>query len=78
MIGIHAAQRWFNGAWLMPAENGYSRALPLRWMPAFTEKSEPQEHAPMKEWEAAVEFLTLAARAICEAWAQQTKYFDGR
>ncbi|MDQ7035950.1 MAG: hypothetical protein Q9P01_14285 [Anaerolineae bacterium] len=34
MIGIHAAQRWFNGAWLMPAENGYSRALPLRWMPA--------------------------------------------
>ncbi|MDQ7034107.1 MAG: transposase [Anaerolineae bacterium] len=58
MIGIHAAQRWFNGAWLMPAENGYSRALPLRWMPAFTEKSEPQEHAPMKEWEAAVEFLT--------------------
>ncbi|MDQ7036406.1 MAG: hypothetical protein Q9P01_16705 [Anaerolineae bacterium] len=52
MIGIHAAQRWFStGAWLMPAEKqGYSRALPLRWMPAFTEKSElPQKHAPMKE-----------------------------
>ena len=23
MPGIHYAQRWFHGAWLMPAENGY-------------------------------------------------------
>ena len=58
MVGIHAAQRWFNGSWLMPDENGYSRAMPLRWLPAFTEKSEPQAHEPMKEWEAAVAFLT--------------------
>ena len=28
--GIHIAQRWFNGSWLLPAENGYSRAVPLR------------------------------------------------
>lgn len=28
-VGIHAAQRWFNGSWLMPAENGYSRATAL-------------------------------------------------
>jgi len=58
MIGIHAAQRWFNGSWLMPAEAGYSRALPLRWQPAFTEKSRPVAHEPRKEWEAAVEFLS--------------------
>lgn len=57
MIGIHAAQRWFNGSWLLPAENGYSRAIPIRWMPAFTEKSKPQAHAPCKEWKAAVSFL---------------------
>jgi hypothetical protein len=57
MVGIHAAQRWFNGSWLMPAENGYSRALPLRWMPAFTEKSQPEAHVPCKEWQAAVHFL---------------------
>ena len=57
MVGIHAAQRWFNGSWLIPDENGYSRALPLRWLPAFTEKSKPQEHEPCKEWEAAVAFL---------------------
>ena len=58
MVGIHAAQRWFNGSWLIPAEDGYSRAVPIKWMPAFTEKSDPKEHAPCKEWEAAVAFLT--------------------
>ena len=57
MVGIHAAQRWFNGSWLIPAEQGYSRAVPLRWLPAFTEKSEPQTVEPLKEWEASVQFL---------------------
>jgi hypothetical protein len=57
MVGIHAAQRWFNGSWLMPAEGGYSRAVPLRWMPAFTEKSKPKAHEPKKAWQAAVDFL---------------------
>jgi hypothetical protein len=68
--GIHIAQRWFNGSWLVPSENGYSRAIPLRWLPAFTEKSRPQATDPCKEWEAAVAFLvwvkaqlTLAGRA---------------
>lgn len=56
-IGIHAAQRWFNGCWLLPAENGYSRALPLRWIAAFTEKARRVAHEPCKEWEAAVQFL---------------------
>lgn len=55
--GIHRAQRWFNGSWLTPAENGYSRALPLRFMPAFTEKASRKVTAPRKEWEAARDFL---------------------
>ena len=58
MVGIHAAQRWFNGSWLMPQEGGYSRAMPLRWLPCFTEKSQPTVHEPCKEWQAAVLFLT--------------------
>lgn len=57
MVGIHAAQRWSTGSWLMPAAQGYSRAVPLRWMPAFTEKSEPQTVTPLKEWEACLHFL---------------------
>lgn len=56
-VGIHAAQRWFNCSWLVPAENGYSRAVPLRWLPAFTAKSQPQAHTPCKEWEAAAQCL---------------------
>lgn len=56
-IGIHLAQRWFNGSWLLPGEAGYSRALPLRWLPAFPEKSKRQVHAACKEWEAAVQFV---------------------
>jgi hypothetical protein len=58
MVGIHAAQRWFNGSWLMPqTAEGYSRAVPVRWQPAFTEKSEPEVHEPLKEWQACVQFL---------------------
>ncbi len=48
----------------MPAENGYSRALPIRWLPAFTEKSEPVAHAPQKEWEAAVSFCSVVGMGL--------------
>jgi hypothetical protein len=62
--GIHIAQRWFNGSWLLPAEKGYSRALPLRWLPAFTEKSRPRAATPCKEWEAAHAFLLWVKRQL--------------
>ena len=62
--GIHIAQRWFNGSWLIPAENGYSRAVPLRWMPAFTAKSKPLTTQPCKEWESAVHFLEWVKKQL--------------
>ncbi len=55
--GIHIAQRWFNGSWLLPGENGYSRAVPLRWLPAFTAGSQPTTTPPCSEWAAAHAFL---------------------
>jgi hypothetical protein len=58
MVGIHYAQRWFNGSWLVPEEKGYSRAIPLRWLPAFTEKATREVSPACKEGEAAVQFLT--------------------
>lgn len=72
-VGIHAAQRWFNGSWLMPDEQGYSRALPVRWLPCFTEKSAPQSVAPCKEWQAALAFLNwiLEQLARCGRVGQQ-------
>jgi hypothetical protein len=67
--GIHLAQRWFNGSWLMPAEEGYSRAVPIKWLPAFTEKSKPKQVKPCKEWEAAV---------ACLQWIRQQLNRHGR
>lgn len=72
MVGIHAAQRWFNGSILLPAEEGYSRALPVSWQPAFTEKSKPEVHEARKEWEAAVEFLIWTrAQLVANGRAEQ-------
>ncbi len=78
MVGIHAAQRWFNGSWLVPEESGYSRAIPLRWMPAFTEKSQPQTVEPLKEWEASVEFLAwLRQQFVAHERPEQAILFVG-
>jgi hypothetical protein len=67
MVGLHTAQRWFNGCWLLPAENGYSRALPLRWYPAFTEKSRRVIYEALREWEAAVLFLRWVKQQLSAA-----------
>jgi hypothetical protein len=81
MMGIHAAQRWFNGSWLMPAEQGYSRAVPIRWLPCFTEKSKPVVHEPQKEWQAAVAFLSWLREQLSQcgrAGQQVLMVGDGR
>lgn len=80
-LGIHAAQRWFHGSWLVPPEQGYSRAVPIDWQPAFTEKSRPKTHAPQTESEAALGFLTWLRTqlAACGRRAQQVLFVgDGR
>ena len=66
MVGIHAAQRWFHGAVLLPEEKSYSRALPLYWEPAFTPKSKPKAHETCTEAEAAVQFLTWLKAELSE------------
>jgi hypothetical protein len=57
MPGPHRAQRFLHLATLLPrSEDGYSRALPLRWEPAFPEKAVfPDGIEPKKLWEAAGE-----------------------
>jgi hypothetical protein len=78
MVGIHAAQHWFNGSWFIPAENGYSRAVPLRWLPAFTEKSQPQTVEPLTEWQASVQFLRwLRTQLVAQARPEQAILFVG-
>ena len=57
--GPHRAQRYLHLAALLPtSEQGYSRALPLRWEPAFPEKAVKAEgFEPKKQWEAALESI---------------------
>ncbi len=52
--GIHRAQRFVPLAWLpMPSSAGYSRAVPLRWEPAFPAKAVPAKAPPPRtEWAA--------------------------
>lgn len=65
--GIHRAQRWFNGSWLMPQENGYSRAMPLRFLPAFVEKAVLKAHQACTEWEAALAFVNWIRERLDKA-----------
>ena len=51
-VGIHRAQRFVHVAHLLPRWAGFSRALPLRFVPAFPPKAVPGAAAPAKEWQA--------------------------
>jgi hypothetical protein len=69
-VGIHRAQRFLHLAALLPrSASGYSRALPLRFVPAFPPKAVPSRTAPCKEWE--------AARDQC-TWTRERLDAEGR
>ncbi len=57
MKGIHRAQRFLHGAWLPPIEQGFTRAIPLRFLPAFPAKARPAGVPACKEWEAGLAFI---------------------
>jgi len=52
------AQRYLHLATLLPPWHGYSRALPLRFVPAFPPQAVPGAAEPCKEWEAGLAQLT--------------------
>jgi len=71
--GLQRAQRFVNCAWRVPLEQGYSRAIPLEWVPAFSPKSVPAQTPPQKEWEAGLEALTRVREWLnAEGRSQQT------
>ncbi|MDX1269436.1 MAG: transposase, partial [Oceanisphaera sp.] len=63
-VGIHRAQRFVHGAWLTPLEEGYSRAIPLRFVPAFPEKAVPAETPPCREWTAGLQFVSWVRQQL--------------
>ena len=66
-VGIHRAQRFMHGTWLTPLEEGYSRAIPLRFLPAFPPKAKPAQVATRTEGEAGLSFLSWVRRELDEA-----------
>lgn len=58
--GLQRGQRFVEGAWLTPIEEGFSRAIPLRWIAAPTERAVPSAASPCKEWEAGVAVMQWA------------------
>lgn len=64
--GLHRAQRFSHLAWLpLPTATGFSRAVPLRFVPAFPAKAVPARgHPPCKEWEAGLAHLRWLRRAL--------------
>jgi hypothetical protein len=56
--GLQRAQRFVHGAWLTPLAEGYSRAVPLRFLPAFPASAvAAAEVATCREWEAGLAFV---------------------
>jgi hypothetical protein len=66
-MGIHRAQRFVHGCWFTPLANGFSRAVPLRWLAAFPEKAIPADEAPCREWEAGVRYVEWVRRELDQA-----------
>ena len=65
--GIHRAQRFLHGAWLTPLEEGYSRAIPLRFLPAFPPKAMAAQVSARREWEAGLDFLAWVRGSLDKA-----------
>jgi hypothetical protein len=64
-VGIHRAQRFLQGAWLTPVEAGYSRAVPLRFLPIFPEKAIPAASVPpCREWEGGLAYLNWVRQEL--------------
>jgi hypothetical protein len=63
-VGIHRAQRFLHGAWLTPLAEGFSRAIPLRFLPAFTEKAVPSLASPCREWQAGLQLVDWVRRQL--------------
>jgi hypothetical protein len=70
-VSIHRGQRFLNGSWLTPLVSGFSRAIPLRFLPAFPEKAVTQAHLPQKEHLAGLEFVRWIRHQLDAVGRQQ-------
>lgn len=69
--GFRRAQRFVEVAWLTPAEDGFCRAVPLRWQAAPTRKAIESDIKPIKEWEAGCQLLAWLREVLNRAGRAQ-------
>ncbi|MGQ9614565.1 transposase [Chloroflexus sp.] len=67
--GLHRAQRFGHCAWLPPRVKGFTRAIPLRCLPAFPPTAAPADVPSANEWEVGV---------ACSRWVRQQLTAAGR
>lgn len=65
--GLRRAQRFVNLSWLTRREAGYSRAIPLRLLPAFTQKAAGKDEDKHKDWEAGIAGIQWVREQLDEA-----------
>lgn len=79
--GIQRGQRYVETSWLTPMKNGFSRAIPIRCLPAFTQKSVPcEEVAPRTEVATGIVILSwirLAMDGLGRYGQQLVSLYDG-
>ena len=78
--GLQRGQRFVEIAWLTPNEASYRRAVPLRWLPAVTEKAVPSDATPCKEWEAGLQGVQWVRESLDAAGRSRqplVAIFDG-
>ena len=67
--GIHRAHRCVHCAWLPPRVKGFTRAIPLRFLPALPPTAAPADARSAKEWEVGL---------ACIRWMRQQRTAAGR
>ena len=71
--GLERAQRFVEVAWLTPEEESYSRAIPLRWIPAVTKKSVASSATACKEWEAGMQALRWVRKELDDCGREEQR-----
>lgn len=70
-VSIHRAQRFVNASWLAPLVNGFSRAIPLRFLPAFPDKAVRQCHDAVKEQQAGLQAVEWTRQQLDTAGREE-------
>lgn len=64
--GLQRGQRFVEGSWLPKLHRGYSRAIPIRCLPAFTQKAVPANDKPQTEVQAGLKIIKWCRQKLDE------------